>query len=753
MTILGICFNGAAHGVAGHHDPLLVAVSFVVAAFASYTALELAERLRVSRGRARWLWQIAAAIALGGGVWSAHFIGILAFRIPLSHAYDPLLTILSGLLAIGAVACGLQVVQQKATWSRIGGAGLLVGIGIATMHYAGMAALRFPGQVYYRPGLFALSVVIAVGAATAALWLAYYLRFAWQRGLAAPVMALAVCGMHYTGMAATVIVARPASLHLDGAVHADFLARLVVAGVGLLAFLGLLGAFFDRIREQRRSQQELREAIDVMPAALGFYDAEDRLITWNAAYAGFFEDPSALRPGMLFANLLRGELSEEELAQVLESRHQLRTIERQFPDGRWMHIDSRRTADGGAVTVGTDISALKAQAAALEKARDAAEAASRAKSVFLNTMGHELRTPLNGVLGMVQALEGDGLSEMQRQRVEVIRQSSESLLAIIGDLLDLTQIEAGALTPDDDEFDLVELLAGVVGAHRLATEAKGLLFFFEISACAQARYRGDSARIRRIVFNLLNNAVKFTDRGDVRLTVDVLGDLVRFEVSDTGPGVSEVDAGRLFDPFFQVDAGLTRRHGGAGIGLAVSRQLAQLLGGHIVASSRIGEGSVFTVELPLARVVGATDATTRSDDLPGAPVESLHVLAAEDNPVNQMVLQTLLGAIGVEVVLVGDGEAALAAWTAQPWDIVLMDIQMPRMNGIEATLAIRAREAQEGRVRTPIIAVTANAMAHQIRDYLAAGMDDVIAKPVELAALLAAMDQALNSDAKTAEVA
>ena len=753
MTILGICFNGTAHGVTGHHDPLLVAVSFIVAVFASYTALELAERLRASRGYARWFWQTAAAIVLGGGVWSMHFIAILAFQIPLSHAYDPFLTILSGMVAIGAVACGLQVVQNKATWPRIVVAGVLVGFGVATMHYAGMAALRLPGQVYYEPGLFALSVLIAVAAATLALWLAYYLRFAWQRGAAALVMALAVCGMHYTGMAATVIVAGPANLsRLDGAVHADILAGAVVAGVVLLVFLGLLCAFVDRIREQHRAQQRLREAIDVMPAALGFYDAEDRLVTWNATYAGLFEDPSVLRQGLRFADLLRGPLGEEELAQVLESRLQLRTIERQLPDGRWMHIDSRRTAEGGAITVGTDISALKAQAEALETARDAAEAASRAKSVFLNTMGHELRTPLNGVLGMVQALAGDALNETQRQHVEVIRQSSESLLGIIGDLLDLTQIEVGALKPEDVDFELDELLRGVVGAHRLAAEAKGLAFSCEIAASANGRYRGDSARIRRIVFNLLDNAVKFTDRGEVRLIVIALGDPVRFEISDTGPGICEEDVGRLFEPFFQVDAGLTRRYGGSGVGLAVSRQLAQLLGGRVEARSRLGEGSVFTVELPLARLVGALNTETRGDDAPGLPADSLRVLVAEDNPVNQMVLQTLFGAAGVDVVLVDDGEAALAAWTAQPWDIVLMDIQMPKMNGIEAARAIRAREAQEGRARTAIIAVTANAMAHQARDYLAAGMDDVVAKPVELAALLAAMDRALNPNAQMAEI-
>lgn len=754
MTVLGICFDGAKHGVMGHYDFLLVVVSYLVAVVASYTTLELAERFRQSRGFERWLWHIAAAVVLGGGIWSMHFIAILAYEIPLTHTFAVPQTILSGLVAIGAVAVGLQIVRGSSDWRRIAGAGVLVGLGIATMHYAGMAALRLPGQIYYKPGLFVLSAAIAVGAATVALWLACVLRLAWQRAVSALIMAVAVCGMHYAGMAATEIVAGPSNTQTVGsAIQADVLAAAIVIGVTILVGVGLVCAVIDRHLEQRRVQQRLRDAIDVMPAALGFYDAEDRLVAWNGAYAGFFENPAALRAGVQFVDLLRGPLDEAELAQVLAIRRQLGVVERQFPDGRWMRIESRRTADGGVVSIGTDITPLKLQAEDLARARDAAEAASRAKSMFLSTMGHELRTPLNGVLGMVQALVGDTLTEAQKQRVEIIRQSSEDLLAILGDLLDLTQIEAAALTPEDVAFDLDELLRGLRGAHRLAAEAKGIAFRCEIAESARGRYRGDAMRIRRVIHNLLINAVKFTEHGEVRLTVERTDDRLMFEVADTGIGIAEEHLERLFEPFFQVDATLTRTHGGAGIGLAVAHQLTELLGGVIEVRSRPGEGSTFMVMLPQERVEAvATD--TRHTDRSGPVADgALRVLVAEDNPVNQMVLRTLLGAIGVDPVVVDDGEAAVIAWAAQAWDIVLMDIQMPKMNGIEATRTIRAREAQLGRARTPIVAVTANAMAHESRDYLAAGMDGVVAKPVELAVLVAAIEHALDPPAVSLQVA
>ena len=359
-------------------------------------------------------------------------------------------------------------------------------------------------------------------------------------------------------------------------------------------------------------------------------------------------------------------------------------------------------------------------------------------------MSHELRTPLNGVLGMTQALAADALTPVQRERVSTIHRSSESLLAVLNDLLDLSKIEAGSLELEKVEFDLERLVHGIAAAYQPLAAKKAMSFRIDVAGPARGRYLGDSARIRRVLYSLCDNAVKFTDDGGVTLRVERDADRVLFCVSDTGIGIARDDLAHLFEGFFQADATLSRRYGGTGAGLAICGQLAALMGGTIEASSKLGVGSTFTLALPL-QPVEPTEALTVADVHPAEPESAagLSVLAAEDNVTNQQVLRTLLALAGITPTLVENGREALAAWERQGWDVVLMDIQMPEMNGIEATRAIRLREMETGRPRTPIVAVTANAMTHQVAEYEAAGMDGVVAKPIDLANLLNAMEQAL----------
>jgi signal transduction histidine kinase len=389
-------------------------------------------------------------------------------------------------------------------------------------------------------------------------------------------------------------------------------------------------------------------------------------------------------------------------------------------------------------------SALRKARAEARQGAIAAEAANAAKSTFLATMSHEIRTPLNGVLGMAQAMAGDELSERQRDRLSVIHRSGEALLAILNDVLDLSKIEAGKLELECVEFELAEVARGAYSAFTALANKKGLSFALDIEG-ARGRYLGDPTRLRQILYNLISNALKFTEQGEIRVTAVRNGETLELSVRDTGVGIARENLEKLFAKFDQLDSSTTRRFGGTGLGLAICRELAHLMKGEISVESELGLGSKFTLRAPLAWVGEERPVATMPEARAAASGEAdiaLRVLAAEDNSVNQLVLKTLLHQMGVDPTVVDNGEQAVAAWEEGDWDVILMDVQMPVMDGITATGIIRNREADLGRPRTPIIALTANAMSHQVEQYLTAGMDGHVAKPIQAAELFEALTRA-----------
>jgi signal transduction histidine kinase/ActR/RegA family two-component response regulator len=382
----------------------------------------------------------------------------------------------------------------------------------------------------------------------------------------------------------------------------------------------------------------------------------------------------------------------------------------------------------------------------LAKARDDAESANRAKSLFLATMSHEIRTPLNGVLGMAQAMAMDELTSVQRERLGVVHASGEALLAILNDVLDLAKIEAGKLDLEDIEFDLEEVARGAHQAFTDQANKKGLSFALDIEN-AQGIYRGDPTRLRQILYNLVSNALKFTDKGEISVMARWQDEALALAVTDTGVGIPADRLQALFGRFDQADASTTRRFGGSGLGLAICRELAEMMGGSIDVESTLGFGSTFTVSLPLERV--GDGRSSLALPAPPAPEDEayalkLRVLAAEDNTVNQLVLKTLLNQIGIDPVVVSNGAEAVIAWEENDWDVILMDVQMPKMDGPTAARAIRAQELDSGRYRTPIIALTANVMSHQLAEYITAGMDGHVAKPIEAGRLFEALEAILG---------
>lgn len=367
-----------------------------------------------------------------------------------------------------------------------------------------------------------------------------------------------------------------------------------------------------------------------------------------------------------------------------------------------------------------------------------AEQASQAKSAFLATVSHEIRTPLNGVLGMAQAMAREPMTADQADRLRVLQQSGATLLTLLNDVLDMAKIEAGKIQLESLDFDPEAVARSACDAFASIAGEKGLDLHLEMEGDA-VLYRGDPTRVRQILYNLIGNALKFTDHG--RVVVRLAHRPAGFElvVEDTGIGFSELAKASLFERFAQADATTTRRFGGSGLGLPIARELVNLMGGDIVVDSQVGEGSAFRVALPLPAAgpadvsAAATTASARAPQTSGP----LSILVAEDNPTNQLVLRSLLVGADVSLQLVEDGCLALEAWRGGRFDLILMDINMPIMDGVSATRAIRAEEHAEGRARTPIIALTANAMAHQKHDYLAAGLDAHVSKPIEVAALFA----------------
>jgi signal transduction histidine kinase/CheY-like chemotaxis protein len=387
--------------------------------------------------------------------------------------------------------------------------------------------------------------------------------------------------------------------------------------------------------------------------------------------------------------------------------------------------------------------------AASREARSAAVAANLAKSQFIANVSHEIRTPLNGVLGMAQILSAGDLSPLQRERVEIIRSSGNVLLSILNDVLDFSKIEAGKLDLEATPFDLATIVGEVQVAFSAVAESKHLALGLQLEDVPVGELRlGDPTRVRQIVSNLVSNALKFTATGEVKIILSHFDDSVVMAVRDTGIGIPEDKLAKLFGQFEQVDASTTRRFGGTGLGLSICRELCRLMGGRIFVESELGSGSTFTVHLPLPKVAAPEATRAQAPVLDSGPIDAragdIRVLAAEDNKINQLVLTALLQQIGVTPTLVEDGALAVEAWRTGAFDLILMDMQMPVMDGLTAVRAIRAAEALSSRPRCPIVALTADVMSHQLEGYRRAGIDAVVAKPLQFAELAQAMQSLLD---------
>ena len=503
-------------------------------------------------------------------------------------------------------------------------------------------------------------------------------------------------------------------------------------------------------RDVTRSERERleREAI-LSNASIGIALTRDRCFQLvNPKFAQMFGWPADELVGQPGAVTSVDEAEYEELGGLIgprlargEAVEFERTMKRR--DGSTFlcrllarPIDPNDPAQGATIWIAEDVTDRRAVQEALARARDEAEAASRAKSAFLANTSHEIRTPLNGLVGLARLARQPGLDEARRsQYLTQIDESARALSGVISDILDLSKIEAGKLRLEQAEFDLHALLESIEHGYAALAEARALSLSMHVGSGVPRRVRGDALRVRQILSNYLSNALKFTETGAVRVHVrTAAGASVRFEVEDTGPGIAPLVQARLFMPFTQADDSTTRRYGGTGLGLSICRELAHLMGGEVGLDSEPGRGSRFWAELPLpAGDEGGPESAFATPDLQAGPLVGLSLLIVEDNPVNMMIAVALLEQWGVEVTEAGNGAEAVALVTEsadadRPFDLVLMDVQMPVQGGNDATRELRRRFPAD---TLPIIALTAAALTSERDDALAAGMNDFLTKPID----------------------
>jgi two-component system sensor histidine kinase/response regulator len=767
-----------AASLAGSYDYRLVALSVLIAMLASYAALDLAGRLTAARGRARFTWLAGGAVAMGLGIWSMHYIGMLAYSLPVAVLYHwptVLVSLLAAMLASGIALFIASRSVMRPMRTVIGG--VLMGIGIAAMHYIGMDAMRLPAMCRYSPGLVVLSVVLAIVISLVALRLTFHLReeskATWQRKVASAIlMGAAIPVMHYTGMAAVSFMRMDAAPDLTHSVEiselgiaAIIVITLMVLGLAILT--SLVGRRFSaQSWELNLSEQRFRELVESAQVILWRRSVDSSQFSFVNKEAekllGYRPEQWLTDGNFLFDHVHPDdrELTESFCAAAARDNSSQRFEHRMICADRsviWLRTSVRLVVGDGKskelVGVMTDITERM-------RAQEAAESASRAKSEFLASMSHEIRTPMNGVIGMTELVLDTDLTFEQREYLTTAKFSAESLLTIINDILDFSKIEAGKLDLDPVSFQLQESIEETMRALAFRAHEKGLELLCDIKADVPSYVIGDSLRIRQIIVNLVGNSIKFTERGQVELVVALeaqnlgdhsnnLGDQpnndelqLHFTVSDTGVGIASEKQKLIFEAFSQADSSTTRRFGGTGLGLTISSRLVEAMGGKIWVESEQGKGSNFHFTVCLGVDHQATTAP-RTEEM---PLAGIPVLVVDDNFTNRRILTEMFWMWEMKPTEAASAQEALthlrrASERGNPFALVVTDVHMPEMDGFD--LAERIKDTPNlGSV--VILMLTSGENRGDIQRCRDMGISAHLMKPVRRVELRTAINKAMR---------
>lgn len=605
------------------------------------------------------------------------------------------------------------------TW--VAAASVVSGLGIWATHFVAMLAFQYAIPVAYDLELTVLSIVCAVGLN----WCGYQIALSKDGNLylGGAVVGLAVAGMHYIG---TLAIRMPAEMGWD----LWYVVLSVMIGISFCGVVLRLTAvpYLSSKRRVACSAMYLFGIVGLhFTAMTGLQIVPDPRIPVPSAVL----DPELLSVAVISVSLV-----------IIAIGFAGSVVDQQFSDRSAQEARRLRIY---VTELENTRKQLEETTARLAHALEEAAAGSQAKSVFLATMSHEIRTPMNGILGMVNGLLDEEMAPGQLEKVRIIKDSGESLLDILNDILDLSKIEAGHVELERVDFDLTKLLNSVSTLWTSRTGPKNVEFSIENELDDHAVIRADSSRIRQVLYNLINNAVKFTDTGSIRVSVKQAPPengrfRLRFEVRDTGIGLDEEAISKLFEPFSQADNSTTRKYGGTGLGLAICRNIVELHQGEIGVTSKPGEGSCFWFEIVVEEgsrdnLVELTSSEEGRDKEHRSCEDTIRILVAEDNAINQKVLDVMLSGVPeFRFEFVTNGQEALTRVTEEEFDIVLMDVQMPEMDGPTATGHIRALPNPQV-ANTPIIALTANAMKGDREHYMSCGMNDYVSKPIDRQAL------------------